>query len=183
VRLKRTIYEGNFGNAYSKSRGVWRRGSRYLETMSRQFLSLLRLRKEQIQNHWRTLLRIEPSSSPLANPETLQYLIPEMFERVFAKAEQLSSRPMSLEEARRQLPNCACGNNPYRAFFVAAEQAITEAVVLLETTLNPRLRDEHALAILVYTVRTLAVDEIDTFCAACLHHGVAPGCRFTLAAR
>jgi hypothetical protein len=146
--------------------------------MSRHFISLLRWRKHDIEGHWRTLLKIEPASGPLGNPETLQYLIPEMCEKVFSRAEQLSNRTITLEQARLQLPSCTCGNNPYRAFFVAGEQAVTEAAILLESAGAPDTRDEASVARLVYAVRSIAADEIDTFCGACLHHGVAPGCRF-----
>jgi len=146
--------------------------------MSCPFIHRLRWRKHHIEEHWRTLLKIEPCSGPLSNPETLQFLIPEMCERVFTKGEELSDRKISLEEAKLQLPACSCGNNPYRAFFVAGEQAITDAAILLSANLIPQERDAHAIGRLMFAVRSIAADEIDTFCGACVHHGVAKGCRF-----
>lgn len=127
------------------------------------------------------MLKIEPVSGPLANPDMLQYLVPEVFEQILAKAEQLSGRVVSLESARAQLPACGCGRNPYRAFFTAAEQAMTEAGVLAQAMMDERERDPADLARLVFAIRTLACDEIDTFCSACVHRGCAAGCRFAVA--
>jgi hypothetical protein len=149
--------------------------------VSPQFLSALRARGPEIQYRWRRLLRIEPVSGPLANPEALQYLIPQVWNQVLATVAKSSRTPVSLEKARAQLPACNCGKNPYRAFFLAAEQAITEAAVLLQADQPPPKRKPADVAELVFAVRSLARSEIDTFCGACTHRGKAHNCRFASA--
>jgi hypothetical protein len=149
--------------------------------MSPEFLSALRTRGAEIQDRWRTLLRIEPVSGPLANPEALQYLIPHAWKQVLLAVGKPPRAALSLAAARAQLPACNCGNNPYRAFFIAAEQAITEAAVLLQADQPASKRKESDVAEIVFAVRSLARSEIDTFCGACTHRGKAHDCRFAVA--
>jgi hypothetical protein len=143
-----------------------------------ELFAQLRARKSAIEHHWRQLLAIEPVSSPLANPEALQYLIPETFDRIMNKADQLTGKPITAEKARAELPKCDCGNNPYRAFFIAGEQAVLEAAVMLQAEMNPKVRNVSAATVLLLAVHRIARTEIDTFCAACVRRGSTPNCRF-----
>jgi hypothetical protein len=121
-------------------------------------------------------------TTPLANPEALQYLVPEIFTAVLERAAKTNRKAVTLEQARATLPACDCGNNPYRAFFLAAEQAITEAAVLIQTQQPMAARQPSDLAELIYAVRCAARAEIDAFCGACVHRGHAKNCRFSVAA-
>ncbi|HVU35563.1 MAG TPA: hypothetical protein VHE61_19140 [Opitutaceae bacterium] len=150
--------------------------------MSREFLNAIAAHRAEIEHHWRTLLRIEPVTSPLANPETLRYLIPRTLTEILDRAAKINRKVVTLEQARAPVPACTCGNNPYRAYFRAAELAITEAGVLVQARLRPSVQQAADLAELVYAVRSLARAEIDTFCGACTHRGRAPNCRFAHAA-
>ena len=153
----------------------------YGEHVTPEFLASVMAGRASIEEHWRTLLKIEPVSSPLANPEALQYLIPEALGEIFTRAAS-KRKAMSLESARAELPAFNCGNNPYRAFYLAGEQALTEAAVLLQAQQQPALRRESDLAALVYATRVAARSEIDAFCGACVHRGRAKHCRFATAA-
>lgn len=126
---------------------------------------------------WETLLRVEPVSGPLANPDSLVHLIPSSLEKVFAALAKPSRTPHSLEEAKACVPSCTCGNNPYLAYFVAGEQAIVEAAILLETELTPAERHQFDLGSVMLAIRRLARSEIDTFCGVCDHRTVAEHCR------
>jgi hypothetical protein len=151
---------------------------RYRCGMSPVLLSELRARTEEVVQRWETLLRIEPISTPLANPDTLQYLIPEVWEQILCAARKTLRSPISLRSARAHLPACDCGNNPYRGFFRAAEQAVTETAVLIQSAqpgMGNRLND---LGELIYIIRKFARAEINAFCKACVFHGEAENCRF-----
>jgi hypothetical protein len=146
--------------------------------MTPEFLSHLRARSAGIQDRWRTLLHIEPVSGPLANPAALQYMIPEAWDRLLAGIEEPRRTPLSLRAARAPLPSCNCGNNPYRAFFIAGEQAVAEAAVLIQAEQPAAQRSPGDLAEVIFAVRSLARTDIDTFCSACAHKGKARNCRF-----
>lgn len=81
------------------------------------------------------------------------------------------------------LPACDCGNNPYLVFYVAGEQALTEAV--LRARSGPASAGpERATAVkqVIHVVRGLALQEIDGFCGICMHRGRAAKCRHAVVA-
>jgi hypothetical protein len=149
--------------------------------MTADFAEQLRAQAFAIQSRWRTLLHLEPVSGPLANPEAMQHLIPQAFAQIIALACKSRHPAMTLERARAELPDCGCGHNPYRAFFVAAEQALTEAAVLIQAAQPAARRTTADLAQLIFAVRMQARAEIDTFCSVCTHRDTAANCRFTVA--
>lgn len=139
----------------------------------------LRACSPAIRFHWEALLRLEPVNSPLANPDALAHLIPHSLEEIFLRLGKYSRVPVSISAARAQLPNCECGNNPYRAYFVAGEQAVTEAFVLLQSELPAESRRSTDMAELIFAIRRLARSNIDAFCGVCVNRGTAPHCRHT----
>ena len=144
-------------------------------------LASFQSRASSIRARWDALLHVEPVSGPLANPDTLAYLIPDSLEQVFNALALPVRAPATLVAAKRPLPACDCGNNPYRAFFIAGEQALTEAFVLLQVELPAHERRESDLAAVIFIARCMAQKEIDTFCGVCAHRGTAPLCRHTVA--
>lgn len=150
--------------------------------MSSEILPHLRARRAVIHQQWETLLRVEPVSSPLANPEALKYLIPEALAEIFDTLDRPSRAPVSLQSAKACVPECPCGNNPYRAFYLAGERCLVEAVVLIQAELGLVERRQTDLAKVVYAIRRLARRDIDTFCGACSQRGVATHCRHLVAA-
>lgn len=151
--------------------------------MAPDVLEKLQARSPAIRERWETLLRGEPVSGPLANPDAMVHLIPETLERVFAALARKSRAPLSIRAARSVVPDCECGNNPYRAYFIAGEQALCEAAVLLQAEQPASDRRQSDLAEILYTVRRLARADIDAFCGICVHRGVAAHCRHAAAAR
>lgn len=150
--------------------------------MSPDFLTQLRARSGEIVASWRALLHEQPAADALASPETLQYLIPEMWERILAIAEKSARARMSLPMARLQLPACNCGHNPYRAFYIAAERALAEAAVHITAAQPPAERRPSDLLAVVHAVRSLALSDIDAFCGTCMHRGTAENCRYPASA-
>ncbi len=145
--------------------------------MAPDFVYLLRARSDAICAQWETLLRVEPVSGPLANPDSLVHLISDSLEKFFAALAKPTRASLSLAEAKACVPNCKCGNNPYLAYFVAGEQALVEAAILLQAELPPAERHPNDLSAVMLAVRRLARSEIDTFCGVCDHRTVAPQCR------
>lgn len=145
--------------------------------MTPELLHHLRARSPAIHVRWETLLRIEPVNGPLANPDALVRLIPETLARILSDLGKPST-PVSLKTARgAELHGCDCGHNPYLAFFVAAEQALVETVVLLQSELPHTQKAETDVAEVIHLARTIARDEIDTFCGICTYRGSDAKCR------
>ncbi len=149
--------------------------------MAPDFLRALRARRTKIAERWDTLLRLERVNSPLAHPDTLTHLIPDSLKQIFAELESGEGASLNLVTAKSErLPACSCGNNPFLAYFLAAEQALTEAAVWLQVETGRR--QESDLAQIIHAVRTLARSEIETFCSVCTCRGHADKCRFASAA-
>lgn len=147
--------------------------------MQEALVRALRARRPHIRAHWEALLRVEPVTSPLAQPETMVHLIDWSIDEVFAllrnrRGRRPQSPPATLADARAE---CHCGRNPLLSHFVAGEQALLEALVLAQAAtpaLDPVARDT-AVAELYLAVRTLAQREVDSFCSLCQHRAVSKG--------
>jgi len=137
--------------------------------MNDSLLRTLQGLRPTILERWEVLLRAEPVTSPLANPDSLVYLMGWTLDRFFTAlrgplarrriAERGSNRASFAEE--RDL--CACKMNPLLAYFATAELALVQAAL---PTLQPRER-ESALNIIRLALQVVAKREIDTFCAVC----------------
>jgi hypothetical protein len=145
--------------------------------MTPERLCHLRARSAAIRDRWEALVRVEPVSGPLANPDAMVHLIPQTLEQVFVLLAKPSRTPVSLAAAKACVPRCDCGHNPYIAYFVAAEQALVESVVLLESDLPPGERRQSNVAEMMLAIRRLARLEIDTFCGACVDRTKDTNCR------
>jgi len=106
--------------------------------MQEAFIKALQERRAQIRARWETFLRIEKVSTPLANPDTLIYLFDQTLNEVFhALGEPQPARPAPP-------PPIARDKNPLYAYFLAGEQALLEALILIQAGahgLEPRERD------------------------------------------
>lgn len=136
-------------------------------------LRTLRARRATIRSRWEALLRIERVTTPLANPDTLVYLFNQTLEEVFALLAAPGERGplVALHEG------CAC--NPFRAYYVAGEQALLEALVLAQAA-RPGAAAERAEAVadLKFAVNTIARRDIESMNGLCLHCGAGgEGCR------
>lgn len=142
--------------------------------MDKAFLIELRARRPQIRERWEALLRIEKINTPLANPDTLVYLIDWTLDDLLAR---LEGTVPEQEEWRSSLApsvqsyRCQCGRNPYVAYFKAASQALMETLVLSQSELpllDPIDRD-LTTAELRQVLDLVAHNEMTAFCALCVH--------------
>jgi hypothetical protein len=152
--------------------------SAYLSSMHPELIDDLRDRSASIRERWETFLRGERVTNPMANPDVLVYLIPETLDQVLEALENPSRAPVSIRAAKAVVPDCDCGNNPYSAYFIAGEQALCETLVLLQSISPVYKRQKSDLSELVFSIRKIAKRDIDLFCSACAHRGVATKCRY-----
>lgn len=136
-------------------------------------LRILQGLRPTILQRWEVLLRAQPVTSPLANPDSLVYLMDWTIDRVFAVLRSPSNRRRISARSAEAHPTreaCACGMNPLLAYFTTAEQAMLECVL---PVLAPRER-EAVLPAVKLAVQTVALREIQTFCAVCQRRHTPP---------
>jgi len=122
-----------------------------------------------ILERWEVLLRAEPVTSPLANPDALVYLMDWTLDRFFQalrgplSRRRINARENSKSACDRERGLCACRMNPLLAYFSTAETALIQATLPI---LQPRER-ESVLSAIRLALQVVAKREIDTFCAVC----------------
>lgn len=108
-------------------------------------------------------MRLEPVSSPLGHPDTLVFgiraAVDEILERFLNPVDQPCNGPVE----------CRCGCNPLQAFFVAGEQAMLEALVLLqaESQTIPAAERASTVAELRRAIRQVAHRETAAIAGLC----------------
>lgn len=136
-------------------------------------LQALRARADSIQENWQRLLRGEKAQTALADPDTLVHYIPDAMDRVFEQLEEYRRGNKPAVVVPR--PPCSCGRNPFLAFYVAGEQVMMEALVLVQAAAGATRNAARDAAVLQAAFRRLAVGEIEGFCGVCTHH-FSPEC-------
>lgn len=157
--------------------------------MQDSLVAALRTQRSQIREHWEALLRVEPVASPLGHPDSLVHMLDWTLDEIFAAlANPLGrhriGRPRPGHEAP---PVCPCGRNPLLTYFAAGEQAMREALVLVQAqapALDPIERDV-AFDELNLILQQISRREIEAFCGVCQFRraalGMAGACSAALA--
>lgn len=135
--------------------------------MKSEFERALRERRAQIRTRWREILFVEPVTTPLADPRALEFLLDDTLNQLFAMLGRENGAKAE------PWPVCACGRNPFLAYFRAGRQALLEALVMVVATAPDRSAEERdaAFAELEAAIRHVARDEIEGFRGLCTHHG------------
>jgi hypothetical protein len=123
----------------------------------------LQKRRPQIRARWEALLRLERPQTPLGNPDTLVFMFDQTLDEVLAA---LPARSTGVVRPRTE---CQCDCNPMRVYFPALEQALLEALVLVQSE-QPALSAEERVddvAELCGTLRQVARREIAAFDGLC----------------
>ncbi len=121
------------------------------------------------KREWETLLRAEPTLSPLGNPDTLVYLMDETISGVLRTLRSRALRHTPVNPRALLVPlqrHCACGLNPLLSYYATGE-------VALHAVAGPVLAGDLDEALTSYHL--LARREIDTLCAVCQHRA-GPDC-------
>jgi hypothetical protein len=142
--------------------------------MQECWIQALSDRRHEIHRRWEALLRVERTDTPLANPDALVHMIDwtidEVFKELRSKKIYRSGEPRSNVAALRA--DCHCGHNPFFNHFLAGEQALLEALVLVQTeepSLDPVHRDT-SVAELYLVINAIARSEVEAICSLCQHH-------------
>lgn len=151
---------------------VWRPFA-IIRIMHESTLSALDSMRPNLRKRWEALLRAEPVTSPLANPDSLVYLMDWTLDRVFNAIRSTSHRKRSRhrrpESEARPAEGCECGMNPLLAYFATAERTLLECVFLADSPLPAMTTGEReaCAAEIQLSLNAVARQEIDTFCAVC----------------
>lgn len=131
--------------------------------MNETLLRALHDRRPQIRARWEALLRLERAQTPLGNPDTLVFMFDQTLDEVLAG---LPGRSTGVIRAR---PECRCDCNPMRVYFPALEQALLEALVLVQSEQPALSATERVDAVteLCGTLRRMARREITAFDGLC----------------
>lgn len=155
-----------------------RKVSGMIRNMEENALDALKSMRPLLLKRWEALLRTQPVTSPLANPDSLVYLMDWTLDRVFDELRSATKRRRHKQRPSLVAPPsslCECGKNPLLAYFTTAERVLIEAVFLVDSPLppmSPGSRDAFASE-LKLALNVVASSEIETFCAVCLHRGCA----------
>lgn len=126
-------------------------------------------RRAQIRARWETLLRIEHTVTPLANPDLLVLLMDQTLDEIFAALRR--TRPPAVTP----LPAHIGADNPFRIYYQGAEQVLLEALVL-EQVATPGLdaaERDTGLAELKTVVQAIASRDIAAFEGVSRHRDTA----------
>jgi hypothetical protein len=139
--------------------------------MQELLVTALRVRRPAIRSHWEALLRAEPVTTPLGNPDALIHLIEWTMDEIFvALGNPLArSRVGGTRFAHDERPICPCGRNPLLAYFSAGEQAMREALILVQASAAPLdpLQRDASLYELDLVFQQISRREIEAFCGVC----------------
>jgi hypothetical protein len=149
--------------------------------MHESFIRALTQHRPTLRARWEGLLRAERINSPLANPDTLVFLMDYTLDRLF---DELHHPRLRRRRPRDERPPCPCGRNPLLAYFHTAEQAVVETLFLAEGELAPLSPGEREINLedLKLAIRDVGRKEIESFCAVCQHQTVCPPDHATAAA-
>ena len=149
--------------------------------MQETLVRSLRSRLPQIRAQWEALLHAEPVKTPLAYPDSLVHLLDWTLEEIFQGLATLPvrrrpSRTTAVGSSEREI--CPCGRNPLLTYFAAGEQAMREALVMVQSdspSIDPIQRDA-ALVELDLVFQHIARREIESFCGVCQYRDTRSTC-------
>lgn len=134
----------------------------------------LQAQRPALRQSWERLLRIEKTTSPLANPDALVHLLDTTLDEIFR---DLAWRSPRRHPSPAFVAECPCGRNPLLAYYAAGRQALREALVGAQAA-NPGLavqaRDQD-LKVLNEVFDQIARREIESFCGICQFREPAHG--------
>jgi hypothetical protein len=137
--------------------------------MQTEILTALFAREAEVRVQWYRLLRLEPVSSPLAQPDTLVHLMASTLAEFFAAVPAWVPGAAAESTAGCAVPACPCGRNPYLAYFATGRQALREALVVAQADtagLTAAARDA-SLRCVEEVFGAIARREIALFCSLC----------------
>jgi hypothetical protein len=140
--------------------------------MKRQFLQALAELRPMIKTCWEVLLRAEPPTSALGNPDTLVFMMDGTLDTFVTAALSPTPRRWLARHPLLCSPltdTCPCGRNPLLHYFVSGEQAILAIAAKAagdDPEMSPLART-RILSEVQLTFHFLAQHELQNFCDLC----------------
>lgn len=132
----------------------------------------LAARRREIRTRWIELLRARRPTSPLANPDTLVFMMDWTLDEILGRLRELPARrgaPPGRRDSR-----CACGLHPLLDYFATALEA-TSAVLdgLGRSSGGESAEAEACRREIATSIGRVRDREIEAFCAVCQHRRAA----------
>jgi len=158
------ICGGNKRAHLAKPRAAGSAGFSYIIPVHSRLAVLIHAQRTLLKVEWRRRLRIEPTSTPLANPDALVYLMDETLTQLESLVrDRPAPRWLRLRKTHlgplRSL--CPCGLNPLLAYFSSGAETLN-AVLSVDGYLT---REE--VSTLCQGWHFLAQSEIEALCEGC----------------
>jgi hypothetical protein len=139
--------------------------------MRPQFLQALGELRPMIKTCWEVLLRAEPATSPLGNPDTLVFMMDRTLDTFFTSTHSPAPRRWLARHpllCRSLNDTCPCQRNPLLHYFVSGEQALLAIAgqALTEVAAAPE-EEERILSEVQLNFHYLAQHELQIFCDLC----------------
>ncbi len=118
-----------------------------------------------MKERWETLLRLEPTLTPLANPDTLVFMMDETLAQLSSAIKARSFKRWLKNNPALVAPmqsRCHCSINPLLTYYTTGELALRAAG---GADLGPDLEE-----VLLY-FHSLGQREIEALCGVCTHQG------------
>jgi hypothetical protein len=138
--------------------------------MQASLLHELVSRRFSIRARWEALLRAEPVTTPLGLPDALVHLIDTTLEEIFVALENSGKQSAAhRDDLSSAGPLCPCGRNPYLAYFIAADQAMREALILSQAASSPLdpVQRDASLDEVNQALKQISRHEVEAFCGVC----------------
>lgn len=151
----------------SPGRGPTAAGTATLGMLEPDFCQALRDRRQEVKGTWERLLLGEKAVTPLGDPRALVHLLDATLGEFYANVEACPVPPAPGRAGAP--PACACGRNPFLAYFAAGSQAVRESVIFLQATgigAAPGSR-VAILAAVDAALRKIQDREMVSFCSLC----------------
>jgi len=139
--------------------------------MRQQFLQALGELRPMIKTCWEVLLRAEPPTSPLGNPDTLVFMMDRTLDTFFASFQSETPRRWLAHHpllCRSLSEGCPSRRNPLLHYYVSGEEALLAIAgqALTDLAAEPD-EEEQLLAAVQLCFHYLAQYELQTFCDLC----------------
>ena len=141
--------------------------------MQESIVSSLLGARQNLRTIWEKQLRSEPIRSPMANPDSLIYLMEWTLNELFARLRDEANGPVVPEGLISRDDSiaaiCDCGGNPFLTYFGSARKAVLAWAGSTHSPISDLSGDEKRRCVqeLLSALEVVARREIESFCSVC----------------
>ncbi|MDP2138053.1 MAG: hypothetical protein Q8J74_09375 [Candidatus Didemnitutus sp.] len=139
--------------------------------MDESLIQQLEAQRPSFKREWETLLRTEPTLSPLGNPDTLVFMMDETLSDLIKGLRRREQKHQAVNPRSLLVPlqrHCECGMNPLLTYYATGELAVH---LVAGNVLKQEVELDETLA----CYHTLAMRELHMLCAVCQHRQSGSG--------